>query len=101
MSTVCEVPRSCVQVIVRVDPAPHVTAVFGAVTITRGLIVKLTLLVPDTPDPPAHVTRIRACAVDGLLTSHEYVPDVAEVVVIVVIGLQETPPSRLRSMFIG
>src|ERR1700722_5623527 len=101
MSTVCEVPRLCVQVIVCVDPAPQVTAVVGAVTATRGMIVKLTSLVSDTPAAPAQATWTRACVVGGPPTSHEYVPDVAVVVATVVIGLQVPPPSRLRLMFTG
>src|SRR5437868_11800531 len=35
ISTVWPAGRLWLQVIVRVEPAPHVTAVFGAVTITR------------------------------------------------------------------
>src|SRR5258705_3699351 len=95
MSTVCEVPRLCVHVIVRVEPAPQVTAVFAVVTVIRLLMVKLTSLMSDAD---AELTRMRACAVDGPLTSQAYVSD-APVVVKVPMGVQLAPPSRLTSMF--
>src|SRR6185436_15490876 len=98
MSNACELPRVWVQVIVRNDPAAHVTAVFGAVTVMAKVIVKFELLMSDTASE-ADLTRISACAVDGPLTSHGYVPDIAEVVVNEPRPAQVIPPSRLTSMF--
>src|SRR5262245_36598165 len=69
MFTSSPVARLCVQVTVRVDPAPQVTAVLGAVTVTRGLMVKLTSLTSNTLGVDTQRARIRAWVVGGPVTS--------------------------------
>src|SRR5262249_35231805 len=90
-------PRLWLQVTVRVVPPAQVTAVFGAVTRVREVMLKLTSLMSVTEASPAQVARMRAVVVVGPGTVHEYVTDVAGVVVTVVSGPQVVPPSRLSS----
>jgi hypothetical protein len=74
-----------------------VRAVFGAVTVTRGVIVKSTSLTSETAGVLAQLARIRACEVGGPVTNHEYDALDAAVVVCVVTRLHVAPPSRLTS----
>src|SRR4051812_14838269 len=96
MSTVSSGPRLWVQVTVLVEPAPQVTAVLGAVTLTRDVMVKSTSLTSIAASPAAR-TRMRARVVGGAMTVHANKPAVAEVLVTEVSVAQLTPPSRLRS----
>jgi hypothetical protein len=74
-----------------------VTAVLGAVTLTRDVMVKSTSLASIAASPAAR-TRIRARVVGGAVTVHANEPAVAEVLVTEVSAAQVLPPSRLTSM---
>src|SRR4051812_709492 len=97
MSTVSSGPRLWVHVTVLVEPAPHVTAVFGAVTMMRGVMVKSTSLASVAASPAAR-TRMRARLVGGAVTVHANEPAVADALVTEVSGAHVLPPSRLMSM---
>ena len=94
----------CFHVILRVEPTPQLIAVFGAVTVTVGVVVVVALIVKFTSlvspaDPSAAVTLIRACVVVGPETSQLYEPPVAEVFwTDAEIGDHDAPPSRLTSI---
>src|ERR1700674_4749547 len=85
---------------VRIDPAPHVTAVVGAVIVTGGTMLKFTALTPWTALFRTQVTRTRAALVIGRVTSQLNVPDVFAVSgTFEAIFVQVVPPSPLRSIW--
>src|SRR5262245_7404946 len=75
-SKVWAAPRLCVQVMLRVDPAAHVTAVFGAVTVMSDVTLKFTSLTSCTAPFFVHEMRIRAAVVPGPVTIQVWLPDV-------------------------
>ena len=83
------------------EPAAQLTAVFGAETLVRGVMVKFTSLVSLTTESVAHFTRTCAAEVVGPVTTQAKVPEVDDVVVMDPIGLHVPPPSRESSMFTG
>src|SRR6187399_726343 len=78
---------------IRTLPVP-----LGEVTARAGAsMTKSTSLTSATESSPVQRARILACEVGGPSTRHGNVPDVADAVGTVVIGLHVAPPSRLTS----
>jgi hypothetical protein len=80
-----------------IEPAARVSGIFGDAPLIRSATMKSTSLASNTAVFDRHIVRTRAWIVGGPATVHGKVAESPAVVVVIAMGLQDVPLSRLTS----